>query len=600
MRKTRLLLLLCCVGLLWGAVLADTSAERKRRKARYLYMQGVVIDTQGKTDAAMEYFKRAYETDPTYAEAASAYGAARLLTQSDSLVTLNGMRRSLELMRPYVDKYAGDMFESQYYAYVAGQLDSVSETLRVYKRMIGLFPERTENLLRLADAYMLADSLDKALEVFDRYESLEGKSAQLSLRKISYMLSKKDSVGALNEATMLVADNPRDGAYRILKGNVYDVIGEPDSALAYYKQAEKVSPQSGSAKMALAKYYREHGDSASYDNKIYEALLAEDFGLEEKKALLGDYLQALLIGKNDTTRGDHLFEVLRSQYPHEASVLDLSARYNAAKGNMGAAIEQISYAIDQAPDNEDYWGQLMTYQLSADKYKDIEKTYHRALEHIKPNSSMKLMRASGLQLDSNYTAALQVFDSLIMNEPGGYRLTDSVNRDRIPSTISYEELARLSTLFTMAGDTYYQQKKVDDAFRAYDNALIFLPTNNLALNNYAYFLLENGGDADKALEMSKQAMDADPENPTYLDTYAWALFKKGDYAEALKYQKDAMEKTERSEEKISTELYSHLGDILFMNGDPQGALENWEKALKLDPGNELLKRKVQHKTFFYE
>lgn len=586
--------------MLWGAVLADTAEERKRRKAHYLYMQGVEIDTQGKTDAALEYFRRAHQTDPTYEEAASAYGAARLLTQSDSLVTLKGMRKSLELMRPYVDKYAGDMFESQYYAYVAGQLDSVSETLRVYKRMIDLFPERTEILLRLADAYMLADSLDKALAAFDRYESLEGKSAQLSLRKISYMLSKKDSVGALNEATMLVADNPRDGAYRILKGNVFDVIGEPDSALVYYKQAEGVSPQSGSAKMALAKYYREHGDSVNYDTKIYEALLAEDFGLEEKKALLGDYLQALLIGKNDTTRGDHLFEVLRSQYPHEASVLDLSARYNAAKGNFGAAIEQISYAIDQAPDNEDYWGQLMTYQMSADKYKDMETTYHRALEHVAPSSSLQLMRASGLQLDSNYSKALEVFDTLIMNEPGGYRLADSVCRERIPTTMTYEQLARLSTLFTMAGDTYYQKKMLADAFRAYDNALTFLPTNNLALNNYAYFLIENGGDLDKAQQMSKQAVEADPENATYLDTYAWVLFKKGDYAEALKYQKDAMAKSERDKEEESAELHSHLGDILFMNGDPQGALENWEKALKLDPGNDLLKRKVEHKTFFYE
>ncbi len=37
-----------------------------------------------------------------------------------------------------------------------------------------------------------------------------------------------------------------------------------------------------------------------------------------------------------------------------------------------------------------------------------------------------------------------------------------------------------------------------------------------------------------------------------------------------------------------------------MNGEPQKALEFWEKALALDPDNELLQRKVKHKTYFYE
>ncbi len=37
-----------------------------------------------------------------------------------------------------------------------------------------------------------------------------------------------------------------------------------------------------------------------------------------------------------------------------------------------------------------------------------------------------------------------------------------------------------------------------------------------------------------------------------------------------------------------------------MNRLPDRALEFWEKALELDPGNELLKRKVKNKTFFYE
>ena len=50
----------------------------------------------------------------------------------------------------------------------------------------------------------------------------------------------------------------------------------------------------------------------------------------------------------------------------------------------------------------------------------------------------------------------------------------------------------------------------------------------------------------------------------------------------------------------SAEILHHAGDIYFMNGMPEDALEFWEKALNLTPEDELLQRKVKHKTFFFE
>ncbi len=37
-----------------------------------------------------------------------------------------------------------------------------------------------------------------------------------------------------------------------------------------------------------------------------------------------------------------------------------------------------------------------------------------------------------------------------------------------------------------------------------------------------------------------------------------------------------------------------------MNGEPESALEFWEEALKLEPDNKLLKKKVKNKTHYYE
>ena len=101
--------------------------------------------------------------------------------------------------------------------------------------------------------------------------------------------------------------------------------------------------------------------------------------------------------------------------------------------------------------------------------------------------------------------------------------------------------------------------------------------------------------------MSARAIANGPDNPVYLDTRAWLLFRKGEYQEAREMEERALELT--SEDASGEEIYeyqSHLGDILFMLNEPQEALEQWKKALENKPDDELLKKKVRHRTFFYE
>ena len=120
-----------------------------------------------------------------------------------------------------------------------------------------------------------------------------------------------------------------------------------------------------------------------------------------------------------------------------------------------------------------------------------------------------------------------------------------------------------------------------EAFLSYENALLLVPEIALTLNNYAYFMVESGGDIDKAAELSKRSLEgANAENPTFLDTYAWILYKQGKYEEAKNYQSKAIELVGEAE-MSGSELWDHYGDILLANGDKSGALEAWKKALEL-------------------
>lgn len=96
----------------------------------------------------------------------------------------------------------------------------------------------------------------------------------------------------------------------------------------------------------------------------------------------------------------------------------------------------------------------------------------------------------------------------------------------------------------------------------------------LVLNNYAYYLSLRNENLSKAEQMSSQAVLLEPENGTYLDTYAWVLYMRKDYSQALYYMKLAIQYSP----EISGVLYEHYGDILYRNDEKEKALEMWKKC----------------------
>lgn len=573
---------------------ANQPGYSTRQKARYYYLEGVNCMQNSDIAGAYEYFRHANLIDPSYEEALSAIGTMRVRSSLDTLRSPYELRRSLAMMRPFVDKYPDDVNENITYGYYAYALGDNKEAIRVFHRLDSLRPDQTSTLGHLAKAYMAEGMIDSAINALSKYERIEGHDPNLTIEKVSYHFAKHDTVGALKEVSELVASNPKEASFLILKGNIFGMINQPDSAFHYFTKAERTNPNYGGAKLALADYYHNQGDSAMYDLKIYQALMSEDFVLEQKVGLLGEYLQTLLSNSQNTARGDSLFQSLRNQYPHEPQVLDLSARYSAAKGNYEEAIDEIGYAISQSPSDEKYRGQLMTYYIAADQPEKAMEVYREVLEfNREPMSSLTTLYASAAQQSENYPEAIKAYTKLIQGIAPSLPNDTTFTLRQLPSTISYEDMMRLAQIYTMIGDSYYLDKKTQKAFNVYENALLLDPKNALALNNYAYFLSVEGKDLDRAREMSEKSLEGEnSNNPTFLDTYAWILYKAGDYNDALKYQEAAIKTSEESASE-SSDLYDHYGDILQANNELESALNAYGKALELDPNSSEIKEKIK-------
>ena len=109
------------------------------------------------------------------------------------------------------------------------------------------------------------------------------------------------------------------------------------------------------------------------------------------------------------------------------------------------------------------------------------------------------------------------------------------------------------------------------------------------LNNYSYYLAERGERLDKAEAWSRKAITNNPENATFLDTYAWVLYKQHDYEAAEKYILKALQFGGENDPEVN----EHAGDIQLALESKEIALSYYEKALVLGGDKDRLEEKIR-------
>lgn len=573
------------------------SAPGDRAKARYYYVEGSVALAEGRPAEAYELIKKAALADPEYAEANYTYALIRMTLRNDTLTTPTEAGRSISMMKAYVDRYPGETEEAMNYSYLVARSGDIDEAIRVAERSDSIEGSVPNILLQLAQYYAASQDYSKAISTLERYERIEGSDPDIALRKFSLMYMQGDSARIVSESARLVRENPLSTEYLLIRGNALEAIAMPDSALVSYQRAEALDPDDGRVKLTLANFYLERGDSAAYDRKSSEAILSENIELEEKLDMMTRYMQNIIADTTaDARRGARLFDGLLRQYPHEPKVLDLGAQYAATTGDNKRAQELMAYATDLEPENPDYWTRLAHFYFIDEDYAKAASTCETGMEKLTETPrGLLLVYATATSLSENYEKARDAYQKLLEMELPGALLTDDASTMlQKAGKLPYEGLMRVAEIFQMVGDGSHKTGDMERAYREYDVVLALNPDNVMAKNNYAYYLAIGGGDLVKAEELSREAVAEQPENPTYLDTLAWILYLKGQYAEALEIQEKAMANI-TPEAEGTGEYWDHMGDIQYMNGQKDRAVESWKKALEADRGNKEIEEKIKYK-----
>ena len=576
--------ILFAVGIVAVIIMAfDTKAKDSwldgadKRKADYLYMEAQRQNALGNQDAYFELLSRAYSLDTADTDMGFFLGYFNLaLAGEDSMMFAKGY----DLTRRHFQARPSDLYSSYFYGNLNNRLGLRDEALRVWRTLDSIYPEKVEMAMKYAEALSAtADTADllKSVEIINRIERAEGKMIHLSTNKIRCFYAMNDTAKIETELQQLLASSPTSPEYNVFAAEIFSILGRNDSALHYFNHACELDSTNGFAFYGRANYFKQLGDSASYDREVFHSLKLESLDLDTKLQLLTGYIRELYTDSTQHQRIEGLFDVLIEQHPHEPDIHDLYCSYLIAIEDYPRAAEQASIVVDMDPASEDRWRALMSLYMQADDYSRAIDAGQRALRYHPTSAMIVFLEGNCYHMNKDYDNALIAYNHAL-------QLNDSTDYETHSSIIS------------SIGDLYAQKEMNDSAYFYYERALKVNPDNLLTLNNYAYYLSVEGRDLDRAEEMSAITIEREPDNDNSLDTYAWILFKKKDYARAKEYIDRAIECSDGK----SAELLEHAGDIYFMNGEPDKAVEFWEKAIKYNPDSELLLRKVRHRTYFFK
>ena len=332
--------------------------------------------------------------------------------------------------------------------------------------------------------------------------------------------------------------------------------------------------------------------------EVYKTLIRESsINFEQKVAIGGIMLNTAVRDSNVYDLAMTVLETIDSD-SSDWQVKSFLAEGYLMREKDSLAYEYFEEATSLAEWNVDLWIRLGGLLFDGEHYDRAIKNMERAAVNFPDHFAVNLLLGLCLGQQEQHAEAephlkkaadLQPND-FTANYAYGFTLNRLGNSDEaliyLKKTLNIDpDNAQIWGTIGMIYDNMGEFEKCDEA---YEKAMSLDSTDALVLNNYAYSLSERGIQLDRALRMVNDALEADPNNASYLDTKGWIYFQRGDYENAEKFIRLSLDQN-----GDSAEVWEHLGDVYFNKADPVKALEYWKKALTFDESNENLIKKIE-------
>ena len=535
----------------------------------YYYLEAIRQENLGNYASAFELLRHCLEINPTsdatYFSLSTYYSSMK----EDSLALL--CLKQAVALNPSNNIY----LESLGKHYI--NIDNYEKATEVFERLAEKSPTRTDILGLLNKLYQLDSNYDGMLWVVDRLERLDGPSEDLTLSRMHiYALQgkKKEELNVLKEMSR---QHPNDYNYRVMMGNWFLQNDKKKKALAEFNYVLRNEPDNYMALSSLLDYYKTEGNDEQIKNISERILLSNNTEPLHKLIILGQLIEDNEKENKNNTFIISLFEKILDEPNPDPDFAEMYVSFlehqKMPQDDINKAYERV---LSLSPYNDDIRIKLLQSLWTTQEFDRIISLSEPALEY------------------NTEALPYYYFMGMAYYQKGNIDKTLEIFKEGIKKINSNSNSLLASDFYEITGDLLHQKGLEDEAFEAYDSCLTWNPDNIGCLNNYAYYLSVRGERLPDAEQMSFRTVKAEPNNSTYLDTYAWILFMQERYEEAKLYIDQAIRNNTQNDDVIT----EHAGDIYMMCNNAEKAVEYWKKALEQGSENrKLIEKKIESRQY---
>lgn len=456
-----------------------------------------------------------------------------------------------------------------------------AKATEAYEKLYKGHRDRDDVLGILVQLYRQQKDYDKMLDAINRLEQIDGESDQLSLMRMNAYELKGDAKGAYTTLKGLADSHPNDPNFKLMLGNWLMQHKRQEEAFNIYTSVLKAEPNNAMAQSCMYDYYNATGQDAQAKEMMDKLLLGKETPSDTRIEFMRNAIQQNEKSGGDSTQITKLFKQVQQVVPRDTTVAQLKAAYYTLKKFPKDSIDNaLTQLLRLQPDNAGARIQLIQDKWPSQDWEAISLLSEPGMLYNPKELAFYFFTGLSRYYLKDDDGAL---DAL---KKGTAFINDQSNPDIV------------SDLYSIVGEIYHSKGLKQEAYAAYDSCLQYKPDNIGTLNNYAYFLSVDGANLEKAEQMSAKAIAAEPKNATYLDTYAWVLYKLGRYAEAKIYIDQTLKFS--TDSTSDNTLYDHAAEIYAKLGDYKSAASFCEQAIKHGGDAKALEKKIRWYRKMYQ
>ena len=574
-----------------NTVAEDTTSNGKKPqliipdslRAAYRYTDALKQATIHKdTTAARKGYLEALEADSLYAPALYQLAMNELRSPGHEAQALRYARRAYEqdtMSKWYTDVYARSLVLTENY----------DEALPIYRRLMKIDRNNPDNYRILAMVYQQRRQPYSAISILDSADMRFGKNPYLSNMKRHLLITTGQMERAIEEARESVEEAPYEVENVVSLAETYAAAKKDSLARATFEQALKMDSTNVQALGLYADYCSQQRDTKGYLDALRRLYVLEEFPLERKIELFERLTTDRKFYGNNYFALGAMASAMALRHPNDKRVVDIYGDHLLAGGDMEGALNHFKLHLKDEPPQMDYYMAIIDIEDYLARPDSVDIYVQRAVKIFPDDPVLYIRKANRQYVKGDLHGAVATFA-----EAQKYAQTDSLRGELWGYTgDTYHAMVERIRAGEKADTTgykvrYSEKKALKLCFESYEKALELYPNNVMVLNNYAYFMSEEDMELEKAMTMSARAINLEKSNATYIDTFAWILYKLGRYEQARKHMRQALslDKTK------SAELPLHYGDILFALNERFMADTYWKRALEMGADKEAIEKRL--------